>query len=1721
MQTGISEFLGRLDSQVKLRGYRVEVGEIEGVLAEHPAVEKVTVVLRNDPPGDERLVAYIVAKNALDDPTAAETEPAEQIEHEQVLQWRQVFQDSYSGSEDSVDVAPDFAGWNSSYTGAPIPVAEMREWLDQTVERIRSLGPRCVWEIGCGTGLLLASLAPQTECYLGTDFSETGLRRVQQMIERNPDLGNASLLRRPAHECTDVAGPYDTIVLNSVIQYFPSVDYLLVVLDQAVQRLAPGGRIFLGDVRSLRQLELFHTSVETFRASDTSTAADIRHAIRGRMSREEELLLDPQFFFALQSRYPGLTSTAVDLKRGRHNNELLLFRFDVTLHFGVAADKPAGAAASYDWDTRPFSLDDLRDVLDQRKPDMFVLRGVPNARLRHDVALLQELRSAAGTRPALRLRRRLHTAHGVDLDPEDLWALGDELEYLVDISVSDEPSRFDVICRRLAQQRSPSRPIALRRLEGPARPWRHYANDPLRGRRIQRAVQELRAQAEAKLPSYMVPSAIVVLDEFPLTCNGKVDRNALPAPSRRPEGKAFTAPASPEEEVLAAIWTEVLGLERVGTDDDFFALGGHSLLATQVVSRVREAFGVEVQVRTLFEAPTIALLAQRIAVREAANNVPPEPELEPLPRGEQLPLSFAQKRLWLLDRLEEKSPAYNIASSIRLVGSLDVEALRHSFRMLIARHEVLRTIFVVTPDGEPEQHIAVSMDFELRLIDVEACDETSQSERIRAVSAQVHQGVFDLQRGPLLRAVVLPRAGREHILFVCMHHIVSDGWSIGVMTQELAEFYEAFVERRAPRLAPLPLQYADYAIWQRNWLRDDVLQSQIAYWRAHLAGAPPVMELPTDFPRPPVQSFRGGLETFVLDEELTGALEALSRRHGASLYMTLLSAFAVLLSRYARQKDLVIGSPIAGRRYRKLESLIGFFVNTLALRVDLAGDPEFSQLLGRVRKCTLDAYAHQDAPFEYLVEQLQAQRSLSHAPVFQVMFVLLNMPPARIELPGLTLTPIYSSTATAKFDLTLCLGPSEAGMWGWFEYRTDLFKGATVRRMIGHFVTLLKAVIADPASPVGRLSMLTDREQQQVLADQRQIGSPVAPYATVPLRFEQQVEATPDRVAVEFEGLSLTYRALNGRANGLAHRLLAMGISPELRIGICMERSFDMAASVLAVLKSGGAYVPLDPSYPPQRLAFMFDDAQLDVLLTQRTLGVAIPNPSASVIFVDGPASAGEDSRGDNPNVAVEPDHLAYIIYTSGSTGEPKGIAMRHGALANLIDWQVTSAGFGPARTLQFTSLGFDVSFQEMFSTWCSGGQLVLVDDTTRRDARALVRYLAENQIERLFLPFIALQQLALVASQPQIAALALRDIITAGERLRITPELADLMRRLPQCRLHNHYGPAETHVVTAFTLGLEVADWPELPPIGRPIANTQVYLLDEHHQPAPPGVIGEIYLGGACLARGYWRRPSLTEQRFVPDPFSTDPKARLYRTGDLGRRLGDGDIEFLGRCDDQVKIRGFRVEPGEVEAVLAGSPAVSDVVVVAREDRPGNRRLAAYIVPRLEHTVDEGELREFVRPKLPDYMIPAAFVMMASFPLTPSGKVDRLRLPAPGSTLGRSSTYSPLRSPPRDPDELQMAEIWEAVLDRHGIGIRDDFFELGGHSLLAVRVMARVERAWGVHLPLATLFQYSTIELLAGRLRERPMSVAAVRTRADSADRFTAAVLHGAGRWRKRSVLV
>ena len=820
--------------------------------------------------------------------------------------------------------------------------------------------------------------------------------------------------------------------------------------------------------------------------------------------------------------------------------------------------------------------------------------------------------------------------------------------------------------------------------------------------------------------------------------------------------------------------------------------------------------------------------------------------------------------------------------------------------------------------------VAPTLPLPLRRVDLRAMPEAARTMELQRLATQEACRPFDLALGPLLRTVLLQLGDTDHVLLLTMHHIIADAWSLDILFRELTVIYNAYSAGRPSPLPELPIQYADFAQWQRQWLQGEVLQNHLAYWKQQLDGAPVVLELPSDRPRSPVQTFRGATLSFELPTPLSERLKVLSQRQGATSFMTLLTAFNILLHHYTGQDDIVVGTPIANRTRAEIEELIGFFVNTLVLRTNLSGNPSFRELLGQVRGVTLEAYAHQDLPFEKLVQELQPARNASHNPLFQVMFAYQNAPtsvasPAPTQaaaeptqgLPQLVL-------GTAKFDLTLFITEMEQRLLGAVEYNTDLFEAAAVTRFIGHFQTLLEGIVFDPDQRLSDLPLLPAAERQQVLVEWNASHTTYPQARCIQQLFEAQVEQTPEAVALISECESLTYRELNRRANQVGHYLRQLGVGPEQCVGLCMERSLELMVGLLGILKAGGAYVPLDPAYPPARLAFMVADAQVPVMLTQERLLEGLAESGATIVCLDRDAPILRQESDENPVSSVSLDNLAYVVYTSGSTGTPKGVAMTHRPLFNLLSWQIRNSALPcAAKTLQYPSLSFDVSFQEIFSTWCAGGTLVLTTEETRRDIGRLVRCLTEMGIARLFIPPVVLQQMAEALAREQEVPTTLRQIMVAGEQLQITPPIVNFCAPLQECTLHNHYGPSETHLVTDFTLLGPPSSWMVLPPIGRPIANVQTYVLDTHLQPVPIGVLGELYIGGDGLSRGYLNRPELTAEKFVPHPFSDKPGARLYKSGDLARYLPDGNLECLGRIDHQVKIRGFRIEPGETEGAL------------------------------------------------------------------------------------------------------------------------------------------------------------------------------------------------------------
>ncbi|WP_328718081.1 amino acid adenylation domain-containing protein [Streptomyces sp. NBC_00247] len=1174
------------------------------------------------------------------------------------------------------------------------------------------------------------------------------------------------------------------------------------------------------------------------------------------------------------------------------------------------------------------------------------------------------------------------------------------------------------------------------------------------------AAAELRRALARDLPEHMVPARYVTLERIPLTPNGKVDRKALPAPQgARPDlSTAYAEPRTPTQVAVAGIWAELLGVDPVGVDDDFFELGGHSLLAARVAARLRRDLGVEVPHRTLFEAPTPALLAAAVDALEPGTAAV-------IPRADRpagpLPLSFAQQRLWFLDQLDPGRAEYVVPAGLRVTGGFSPDAFGTALTTLVARHEILRTRFVADGTGRPVQVVDAPREMDVDTHDGRSIGEAGALALLREAAGRP----FDLATGPLLRAVAVRVDEEEWLLLIAVHHIVSDGWSEGVLAREIGELYGAAVEGRHAGLAPLEIQYADFALWQRDVLAGAALEKQAAYWRDRLTGLQP-LELPADHRRPAERSGRGDAVAFTVPAEVVDAARRTAAGRGASLFMSLLAVFQLLMSKYSGQEDVAVGSPVAGRGRAETEELIGFFVNTLVMRTDLSGDPGFGDLLDRVRETALGAYDHQDLPFERLVEELAPERDLSRTPLFQTMFVLQNTPDQNAwGLPGLAVEPFAVRAEEAKFDLTLFLTERPDGsLDGNLVFAVDLFDRATAARLAGHFATLLGAAVAAPDRRLSELEMLAGAERRQLLTEWSGAASPVADASTTAHRLvEERAAHLPGAASVLSETGELTYRELNERANRLARHLRAAGAGPGRVVAVCLERGPDQITALLAVLKSGSAYLPLDPEHPADRLAFMIEDSGAVHVVTDAAHEDLLPRTPGR-FRTDRDRALIQDLPEHDPEPSAGPRDLAYLIYTSGSTGRPKGVQIEHRSLVNLIHWTVGSFGAAPGRRVaHLAGLGFDAAAWELWPALAAGATVCVPEDTVRRTPELLQGWLTRRGVHGTFLSTPMLEALAgLDWSEPT----SLAHVLTGGDALRLPAGL-----RLP-FRVVNNYGPTESTVVTT---SAEVVPGVEVPPIGRPVRNTVVHVVDRHDRPVPIGVPGELVVSGIGLARGYQGLPERTAERFVTVDVDGTPR-RVYRTGDRVRWLPDGQLEFLGRLDDQVKLRGHRIEPGEIESVLLAGSEVAAATVVLREDVPGDRRLVAYVVPAGRAPSPES-LRDRLGRELPAPMVPSAFVVLDRLPLTPNGKVDRRALPAP-------EPRSPGRgAPPRTPAERAVATAWSQVLGTDVTSVDDNFFELGGHSLLATQVTSRLRAALGVEVPVRVLFSAPTVAALAARV--------------------------------------
>ena len=1204
-------------------------------------------------------------------------------------------------------------------------------------------------------------------------------------------------------------------------------------------------------------------------------------------------------------------------------------------------------------------------------------------------------------------------------------------------------------------------------------------------------VSELRAHLGRELPAYMVPSAFVVLDQLPLTPNGKIDRNALPAPSndRAPAVAELHAPRTETEKALVSIWSEVLKLGSIGIRENFFDLGGHSLLVIRAVSRIRDVFEVDVAPSTFFAHPTVAGLARVLVETKGSGGG--KQRIERQSAEGPSPLSYAQERLWFLDQLAPGSAVYNIVDVVRFEGPYNGEAMQGAVNELVRRHETLRTAFR-NQEGQPVQIVYPAVELVFAELDLRSLPEAEREQTWMRRAREEGRRPFQLTEPPLLRGIVVHLSEQQQLVLLTIHHIIADEWSMEVLQRELRQLYRSFSQGKSSALAELPIRYRDFVHWQRGHLQGEVLAKQLGFWKEALAGAPTILELPTDKPRPAVQSFAGATEAFELSLELLERLKQLSRQQGATLFMTLAAGFMALLYRYTGQDDILVGTPISGRTRSETEELIGLFLNLVVLRAKFTTQGSFRSLLQQIRQQALGAYGHQDLPFEQLVAELAPERDLSRTPLFQVMFVLFSSDAASQASDAAALAQL--ATGTSKFDVTLAVSETATGLRGLIEYRTDLFEAETMRRLCRHYGTLLEAISQDAEQIVSVLPILPEAERRQLLEEWNDTGvAEEENEVCLAQRISEQAARNPDQVALEFAGERLSYGELERRSNQLAHHLRRLGVGPEVLVGLCLERSLEMVVALLGILKAGGAYVPLDPSFPQGRLAYMVGDSGLRVLVTHRQLDEKLGLGTESTPRLDTPrldtvhldtdweAISQEETTAEGLPVGREQD-LAYVLYTSGSTGKPKGVEIEQGAVMNFLRSMQGEPGFrAEDRMLAVTTLSFDIAGLELYLPLVSGGTVVIA---SREESYDPVRLMARME--------------ASGCTVMQATPATWRALLDAGwkgnQKLKLLcggealgADLAEAL--LPRCaQLWNLYGPTETTIWSTLQR-VRTVEGPV--PIGRPIANTGVYVLDGQRQLVPAGMVGELYIGGAGLARGYFHRPELTAERFVESPFgastsgksSSAAKPRLYRTGDLGRWRADGILECVGRVDHQVKIRGFRIEPGEVENVLGRHPGVGQCVVVARADGQGDKILVAYLEAQPgQPTPEVSELRAHLGRELPAYMVPSAFVVLDQLPLTPNGKIDRNALPAPDQ--GPIEVSGEITAP-RDPIEQMLLQIWSRILRVRNIGIHDNFFDLGGHSLLAVRIMAEIEKLVDKRLPLATFLQAPTISGLAELLRK------------------------------------
>ncbi|MFF9481511.1 amino acid adenylation domain-containing protein [Streptomyces sp. NPDC014733] len=1642
---GELEYVGRSDDQIKVRGFRIEPGEIEKALTAHPGVDRAAVVRQDLSGGTASLVAYV----SLAEPAPGSPDGAAPLEDEaeRVAEWRSVYQETYAAL-DASDTSASFTGWNRSWDQQPIPIEEMREWQANTVARVLALNPERVLEIGVGSGLLLTEIAPKCTEYWGTDLSESSVAHLRERFSaEGGEAGVATrLLCRPAHDFSDLPeNAFDVVVINSVVQYFPSAGYLDRVLAGALRRLVPGGRLFVGDVRNLALHRHFAAETVGLRHGEhTLSPGRARELVADEMDRDSELLVDPRFFTRLTGSAHDVAGVEVRLKAESSANELSRYRYDVVVHRNGPGARFEDTASVVRWGTDCRDAAELRALLEDAPRGVVRVRGVPNPRTSRSVSWLSALDGDGPAWPPA------HTAPGTGTDPAELCAAGALCGYEATATWSAEPDRFDlVLCPPGRKWRGGDGPAAA---DG-----ERLAGEPMRsGPARRRYGGAVRGWLRRRLPAHMVPSSVVVVDDFPLTANGKLDRRALAGRHRAPGGAG--GPASSEDEAaLLGIVAEVLGLPGVPAEETFLDAGGDSLSAARVVNRLRAELDVDLSVRSLIEPRPMAELARLLrAAPRARPRLVPTAETGTGPTRHRL--SAAQRDLWFNERVMGPSSAYNVPVCFDLAGEVDTGRLARAFRRVVSEVPVLRSRFVTEEDGTPAQEVLPAE------MACGAVEEVVVPPGEPDVTARLAARPFRLDRECPARLVVLRHGGDRVRALLVFHHIAVDGWSIRPFLDRLAECYADPARASAPSSGP---RFADYLRWQDELLgseeRPTALRTeQTRYWREQLSGLAPLLPLPTDRPRPPAFDGRGARHRFTIGKPLVRRIQRLARERNCTVFMLVQTALGVLLSRLSGVTDVPVGTAVSGRDDPSLQRAIGSFANTVVLRMDLGGNPTFTELLARVTDMSLRAYQHQDLPFDAVVNALNPDRSLSHHPVYQVLSTFQDAEAERLALPGAEAAWVPVDSGGARFDLAFDFTPGrgEDGeeITATIEYPVALFDADTVRSMGDRFLLVLEALLSAPGRGVfdGDVLLPGERETYRALGS----SAPAEDVReTVYDTFRRRALAAPERTAVVTGTESVTYGQLLERASAVGAGLVGSGVRPGDLVGLLLERSSDLVAGMLGVMAVGAAYLPLDPANPPGRIAHLLSLAEPVLVLAdtghdglaESVARLAVPRGE-----LDGPGPDGGVPGGPGP------DSLAYVIHTSGSTGAPKGVEITHRSLAQFLSGMGGLLGIGEDDSfLATTSSAFDISGLELLLPLRHGARVVMLPSGVAGTPDVL-----GAEIERWRPTF--------VQGTPTMWQL-LREygcvlpsgttVLCGGEAL---PE--DLAAHLAGTgeTAWNVYGPTEDTVwSTAHRLTPEGAV-----ELGRPLPGTRLHVLDQRLRPVPPGTAGELYLAGAGLARGYRNRPDLTASRFVADPHGA-PGERLYRTGDLVKWISGGSLCFLGRNDDQVKLRGHRIELGEVRARLVAHDGVETAEVAVKATPAGDRALVAYVVPA-DARLTESALKASLRAALPEYMVPAAVVFLDRLPLTPNGKVDRAALPLAG-TAGAG------RELPVTTDEAVLTGLVSEVLGGAGIGVTDDFFAAGGNSISAVRLCALAGRRGYACTP-ADVFAGRTVRgMLAG----------------------------------------